>query len=460
LLDLTALPLIENPTLSNYTGFVQDSGEGRWPIMAAIEEAVPADGLSTSLYARFGSRQEHTYQLAVSSDTCYVGYQRGNAEQTCMAHILQERGECMDRFPGREWSLALKELEMQQEYIRSIRNLPLQELANNYNQAKIVYESLRASSILDSLGIAAQPHLQSRLNVLQDLVSSTRLSAEMDAAKQAQVQYEQSRLPAEVLGLQQAAELMAAQEQLRALTSSAALNIMREVQERYNNVRSFTELSNLAAMVDLSIHAVKAGYIDQYFTRTFAGSVLDSLTTLQGYQGYSDFATHLDRIERLIEERIQSNSHGLISFEGILGIFVDVLLFVIGLILSNQSDNFILGKLSETTSSIERQVEFQYEEFMGRFESFKNQCMDRLDAINPEVDNRIFYVSRRTINVRSDSNKKSSAIGKIYKNNKVALIKSQGEWLYIEYFDYIIGISKMGGFMVSICNVCHREKNN
>ncbi len=61
LLDLTAMALAENPTLSNYTGFVQDSGEGRWTIMAAIEEAVPADVLSASLYARFRSRQEHTY---------------------------------------------------------------------------------------------------------------------------------------------------------------------------------------------------------------------------------------------------------------------------------------------------------------------------------------------------------------------------------------------------------------
>ena len=61
LLDLTAMALIEDPTLSNYTGFVQDSGEGRWTIMAAVEEAVPAEVLSASLYTRFRSRQEHTF---------------------------------------------------------------------------------------------------------------------------------------------------------------------------------------------------------------------------------------------------------------------------------------------------------------------------------------------------------------------------------------------------------------
>jgi 6-phosphogluconate dehydrogenase len=61
LLDLTAMALAENPTLANYTGSVQDSGEGRWTIMTAIEEAVPAEVLSASLYTRFRSRQEHTF---------------------------------------------------------------------------------------------------------------------------------------------------------------------------------------------------------------------------------------------------------------------------------------------------------------------------------------------------------------------------------------------------------------
>ena len=61
LLDLTAMALAENPTLAEYTGFVQDSGEGRWTIQAAIDEAVPVDVLSAALYIRFRSRQEHTF---------------------------------------------------------------------------------------------------------------------------------------------------------------------------------------------------------------------------------------------------------------------------------------------------------------------------------------------------------------------------------------------------------------
>jgi 6-phosphogluconate dehydrogenase len=60
-LDLTAMALAVDPDLTAYTGFVEDSGEGRWTVQTAVEEAVPADVLSASLYARFRSRQEHTY---------------------------------------------------------------------------------------------------------------------------------------------------------------------------------------------------------------------------------------------------------------------------------------------------------------------------------------------------------------------------------------------------------------
>jgi 6-phosphogluconate dehydrogenase len=61
LLDLIAIALAEDPELKAFSGFVQDSGEGRWTINAAVEEAVPAEVLSAALYARFRSRQEHTF---------------------------------------------------------------------------------------------------------------------------------------------------------------------------------------------------------------------------------------------------------------------------------------------------------------------------------------------------------------------------------------------------------------
>ena len=61
LLDLTAQALAKDPRLADFTGAVDDSGEGRWTIDAAIEEAVPATVLTTALYARFRSREQHTF---------------------------------------------------------------------------------------------------------------------------------------------------------------------------------------------------------------------------------------------------------------------------------------------------------------------------------------------------------------------------------------------------------------
>jgi 6-phosphogluconate dehydrogenase len=67
LLDLTAASLVKDPTLAQFAGRVSDSGEGRWTIKAAIDEAVPAPVLSAALYQRFTSRGEADYQDQVLS---------------------------------------------------------------------------------------------------------------------------------------------------------------------------------------------------------------------------------------------------------------------------------------------------------------------------------------------------------------------------------------------------------
>jgi len=67
LLDLTASALAKDGHLEAFSGSVEDSGEGRWTIEAAIEEAVPADVLAASLFVRFRSRQQHTFAEKVLS---------------------------------------------------------------------------------------------------------------------------------------------------------------------------------------------------------------------------------------------------------------------------------------------------------------------------------------------------------------------------------------------------------
>jgi 6-phosphogluconate dehydrogenase len=67
LLDLTAISLVEQPTLANYSGRVSDSGEGRWTILAAIESTAPAPVLSSALYERFSSRGEGDFAAKLLS---------------------------------------------------------------------------------------------------------------------------------------------------------------------------------------------------------------------------------------------------------------------------------------------------------------------------------------------------------------------------------------------------------
>jgi 6-phosphogluconate dehydrogenase len=67
LLDLTAQALARNATLEGYSGHVEDSGEGRWTVNAAVDEAVPAEVLTAALYARFRSRQSHTFAEKILS---------------------------------------------------------------------------------------------------------------------------------------------------------------------------------------------------------------------------------------------------------------------------------------------------------------------------------------------------------------------------------------------------------
>ncbi|MEM6282983.1 MAG: 6-phosphogluconate dehydrogenase, partial [Chloroflexota bacterium] len=60
-LDLTADALSDDPHLEQLTGYVSDSGEGRWTVNEAVDQAVPAPVITAALFARFDSRRENTY---------------------------------------------------------------------------------------------------------------------------------------------------------------------------------------------------------------------------------------------------------------------------------------------------------------------------------------------------------------------------------------------------------------
>ena len=71
LLDLTAIALLKSPDLANFSGRVSDSGEGRWTILAAIDEGTPAAVLTAALYERFESRGEADFANKLMSAMRY-----------------------------------------------------------------------------------------------------------------------------------------------------------------------------------------------------------------------------------------------------------------------------------------------------------------------------------------------------------------------------------------------------
>jgi 6-phosphogluconate dehydrogenase len=90
LLDLLAISLVGDPKLSRFSGNVQDSGEGRWTIVAALEEAVPADVLAASVNVRFRSRQDHVFAEKVLSA---MRYQFGGHKEQPTGGAAGEPGE-------------------------------------------------------------------------------------------------------------------------------------------------------------------------------------------------------------------------------------------------------------------------------------------------------------------------------------------------------------------------------
>lgn len=82
LLDLTAAALAKDPALDHYSGYVEDSGEGRWTVNAAIDTAVPAEVLTAALFARFRSRREHTFAEKILSAmrAGFGGHQEGKPQ--------------------------------------------------------------------------------------------------------------------------------------------------------------------------------------------------------------------------------------------------------------------------------------------------------------------------------------------------------------------------------------------
>jgi len=95
LLDLSAAALAKDPELAHFTGYVADSGEGRWTVEAAVEEAVPAEVLTAALFTRFRSRQDHNFaeKMLSAMRLGFGGHREAEAPQQLGEIIAQRRAK-------------------------------------------------------------------------------------------------------------------------------------------------------------------------------------------------------------------------------------------------------------------------------------------------------------------------------------------------------------------------------
>lgn len=127
-------------------------------------------------------------------------------------------------------------------------------------------------------------------------------------------------------------------------------------------------------------------------------------------------------VEESFSKKLECTPHSLISFEGMVQLFIAFMLFIYAQTLSLESE----------------------ENIIKRMEQFESHMIEQLVQLVPNDEPAVFYIVKRTVNLRASNSTKSSIISLLYPNQRVELIERNSKWIYVKYFDYIDGVPKMG----------------
>jgi hypothetical protein len=134
----------------------------------------------------------------------------------------------------------------------------------------------------------------------------------------------------------------------------------------------------------------------------------------------------INGIEHTIIEQCSKNRTNFVSYEALQNLIFLLLSIIFTYYINSITEQHIIDKISKFEKKVEQEI----------------------DKLNPyKYENKetpIFYIVDRPVNVRTKPSTKSKIIDTLYPNNKVRLIKPKHKWIYIEYFDYIDGIPKLG----------------
>lgn len=295
------------------------------------------------------------------------------------------------------WAV-LDELDRQNEYLKrlheSFEALQRQaELMQNASgvAAQMMGVSAHIRNITESTALNAIKEITYQRNYWQDIVESPAIKA---------------------------VELLQRQnEYFRPIIS--AFNEFQK-QERY--VNSIIESPAFKTIFISAADLYNRNKLLDIVPQTFAAQIITELGDAFNSIEETTADNLVNSIEEIIEEKCKRLKPNRISFEGMLQIWLALILFIYSIHLSNKTEENLTNRLLQAEQRILKSIE----------------------GLKPEESKEVYFVVERTVKIRLKPSTKSPVITILHSNQRVSLINSKGKWIYIEYFDYIEGLPKSG----------------
>lgn len=155
----------------------------------------------------------------------------------------------------------------------------------------------------------------------------------------------------------------------------------------------------------------------------FAGTLM---SFVREHTQVSDDA--IDELQEIVDEKVKNLPRGRISADGILNLILTVVLFLAGIAYQEIRNKPASPSAALTETQVERII----------------QSIEKSKTLIPENDDHTYYVVERAVPIRVKPDNRSAAVALLYPNQRVRLEQRKHQWIYVEYFDYIEGIPKMG----------------
>ena len=203
---------------------------------------------------------------------------------------------------------------------------------------------------------------------------------------------------------------------------SPIARIIKQIKAPYELSRTILELPSsvlISSLIDSDALTHNA-----LLAQSLIGQVTLHLSQASSDPTFERFQNITTSLEKLFDEKIRRNSPNIISFDAFLQILIATIFFLSTVYLANETDKSI-QELNDKVDKI----------------------LPKIETLSPKEDtsaNRILYTCKSHSNVRTEPSSKSLVVDILYPNQIVSFIQEKKNWMYVEYFDYVEDLPKMG----------------